>query len=739
MGFDLPAFHAGDPAGTFDSDGKLRVGEKFTRSLNAIIGELKRRRKVAVAPPLTFSDGPDGRAFGLSVPKKIWGKLAGSSSPYSFAQQEWNGTAWQDAAGGIRGTAYEANGLPALNGKVVRLVPGAKTEWLFQWYGVGCVNSKVTTTTADCNGPLSGVAITLYQGGALQTLTSKVFGSGYTSAPTCNVIGDGSCAAVRAVFSSGSGSGNTTSTGTPSTLANDATVGTETWNIPGALGIADVSLSGADNTKYLKVTGFSGLSGVPSGATITGLKATVTGNLTDDRALDWHVKWVKGGAISGSDLAPGSPGGDISGGTLVYGGSTDTGGLSLVGSDVTASNFGIVLSFQLGSHSDTVTISNIVIEVWWNDPGGITDFVIDDGGLGYVMPGTTISLCGGGGTGASVAVGTVSARTTAGTCTTATGVQSIILNYDGILAPGGSGYTNGTGYALSFTGGGGTGAAGTFDVVGGKIKNVALTAGGSGYTSTPTPVWSAAGTPTRAAVATVTIGATCDTTISSAGTYLVRGVAGDGRVRAQCLNLPCPFAGVSLNMSYYDFRVQDCHGNGLSGATVEVFYGCISLGSTTSDASGIARIVPSLAAVPTFVSVTYEGVTNTKTASGFPFPGWRFNVLGYCTPLVFKLVTELGATGVHDLCNAGAPLSGATVTFAKHSDSTSLGTGTTDATGTITPISLSAPLDQTDSVDYTISKTGFESTSGTIAASFWLSNCVVDLDSFLLHTGNNCA
>jgi len=53
------------------------------------------------------------------------------------------------------------------------------------------------------------------------------------------------------------------------------------------------------------------------------------------------------------------------------------------------------------------------------------------------------------------------------------------------LTAAGSGYTNGT-YALSFTGGGGTGAAGTYTVSGNVVTSISLTAEGSGYTSTPT-------------------------------------------------------------------------------------------------------------------------------------------------------------------------------------------------------------------------------------------------------------
>ena len=51
------------------------------------------------------------------------------------------------------------------------------------------------------------------------------------------------------------------------------------------------------------------------------------------------------------------------------------------------------------------------------------------------------------------------------------------------LVSGGTGYTTG---ALIFTGGGGTGAAGTFIASAGVITSVTLTAAGSGYTSAPT-------------------------------------------------------------------------------------------------------------------------------------------------------------------------------------------------------------------------------------------------------------
>ena len=53
------------------------------------------------------------------------------------------------------------------------------------------------------------------------------------------------------------------------------------------------------------------------------------------------------------------------------------------------------------------------------------------------------------------------------------------------VAAAGTGGTNGT-YALTFTGGGGSGATGYFTVATGSINLVIITAPGSGYTSAPT-------------------------------------------------------------------------------------------------------------------------------------------------------------------------------------------------------------------------------------------------------------
>jgi hypothetical protein len=103
----------------------------------------------------------------------------------------------------------------------------------------------------------------------------------------------------------------------------------------------------------------------------------------------------------------------------------------------------------------TATISN----------AAVASVSLTNGGSNYTTaPAVTVT---GGGTGSGA---TVTSRLTAGPVTSLT-IQS------------GAGYTPGLGYALAITGDG-TGATGTFDVdSAGRVVNLVLTAGGSGYTT----------------------------------------------------------------------------------------------------------------------------------------------------------------------------------------------------------------------------------------------------------------
>lgn len=70
-----------------------------------------------------------------------------------------------------------------------------------------------------------------------------------------------------------------------------------------------------------------------------------------------------------------------------------------------------------------------------------------------------------------------------------------VFNFGGVTGVGnivgGTGYANS--FAVTFTGGGGTGAAGTATAKAGIIQSVAMTAQGTGYTSAPVAVFTAGG------------------------------------------------------------------------------------------------------------------------------------------------------------------------------------------------------------------------------------------------------
>lgn len=81
---------------------------------------------------------------------------------------------------------------------------------------------------------------------------------------------------------------------------------------------------------------------------------------------------------------------------------------------------------------------------------------------------------------------------------------------------GGIGYTSAPG--VSFSGGGGTGAAGTAVVTNGRITGINITNGGTGYTSAPTIAFTGGGGTGAAATATITGDAVTSASITNGGT-----------------------------------------------------------------------------------------------------------------------------------------------------------------------------------------------------------------------------
>jgi len=110
-----------------------------------------------------------------------------------------------------------------------------------------------------------------------------------------------------------------------------------------------------------------------------------------------------------------------------------------------------------------------------------------------------------------------------------------------VVTNGGSGYTGP--FAVTFTGGGGTGAAATATVGGGVVLSVAVTNGGSGYTSAPTPVFTAGGGTNAAA--TVLLGPGIPVRISATRAAYFTTALVLGRNAARSVNTGNAYIGVT--------------------------------------------------------------------------------------------------------------------------------------------------------------------------------------------------
>lgn len=295
---------------------------------------------------------------------------------------------------------------------------------------------------------------------------------------------------------------------------------------------------------------------------------------------------------------------------------------------------------------------------------------VTNGGSGYRLP--VVSFSGGAfGSGASaLATGAVSGFSILGT---------------------GSGYTNGTGYSLSFVGGSGSGAAGTFDVVGGAITNLVITNGGSNYRSSPSVSFSAAGGGTGAfAIPTLTI--TAITLLTGGSVYM------------------SPTVTIADNLGFG------------SGATATATASTIGCGVTITDGGSGYTSAPSVsisggsgsgAAGTAFINKVLCITVPDGTYDGeFSASGWvTLDITGQTMPAgpaagpIFLFPT--GAHTYHNCtvldANTGLPISGATVTLQNANASASC---TTDIHGKC-DLTLGFDEDSGYILTATISATGY--------------------------------
>ncbi len=132
----LPDFKANQPFGKPGSSSRLVLRQEDADLLNAVIGELRRAGNLTGTPPVYIDSTASERRIALAGQKGFSALLSGSTSPYSFAEQDATaGGGWAATPGGRTGTntAYELNAKASLGGKVVWLEPGYPDDYRFQY------------------------------------------------------------------------------------------------------------------------------------------------------------------------------------------------------------------------------------------------------------------------------------------------------------------------------------------------------------------------------------------------------------------------------------------------------------------------------------------------------------------------------------------------------------------------------------------------------------------------------
>lgn len=165
------------------------------------------------------------------------------------------------------------------------------------------------------------------------------------------------------------------------TGANDTSIGTKAWSSVTNIYSSDNNWAkinpdpgSSTTTNYLKATNFGFT--IPSGATIDGIQVEIERKsiLNQSYAFteDATVKLVKGGTISGSNLAKAGywPTEDS---YTTYGGASSLWGLSWTDSDINSSTFGVVISvilYEAGKFYGEARVDHIRITVYYTEGGG---------------------------------------------------------------------------------------------------------------------------------------------------------------------------------------------------------------------------------------------------------------------------------------------------------------------------------------------------------------------------------
>ncbi len=594
-------------------------------------------------------------------------------------------------AGGSGFTSVPAVSITGGGGGAANALLGVGTVTL----GVGGTGyTSVPTVTTTGGSPTTAATLAARVGTTAVNVTTA--GSGYTSFPTVTFTGGGTGSArlgVNVVTVTAGGSGYT---GLPTVTFSTGSVSTALGT--GALGVNTLTLSthGAGYTSVPTVTLAGGTTTATATATLS--VQTVTANGAGAGYTSVPTVTISGGGGTGA-TATATVGVSLIAlvtatgtGTATFTGDPAGGSTSTIGGTVYTwhgSSGGCGATANCIIHGGSTTQDAENLEAAINDNAGQCGFT-SGGACFYNVTAANPSAS----ATAAGAVTTVTNKTTGSiTFSTTATAHTLSPTTGSIPAPGNGsvGCTNGAAEPVTFAGAGGTGAAGTANVTGGKVTSVTLTNAGSGYTaiplftapgcttqpsetvtakvtgvgvsangsnftSVPTVAFSASGA-TTAATATAVLGVQ-SLTLTTAGTgysaipTVAFSTSGSTTAATGTATLKVVSVSVTAAGSYTTFPTVTINGNGGSGTTATITAKVVGVTMTTQGSSTTYPIVSftgggGTGAAASVTAATVESVTATAPGSGYgSVPGISFTTSGSSASATATAVMEVSSVTI---------------------------------------------------------------------------------------------
>lgn len=149
-----------------------------------------------------------------------------------------------------------------------------------------------------------------------------------------------------------------TSFTSPTTATNDTGIGTTAWTITSVTNC--VCPVDKTTSNYLEMTGYG--FDIPTGATISGIEATITCSSSGSDTL--YVQIMKSNNVVGTSKSV------FPLATTAFGDSSDSWGTGWTEADVEASGFGVAIWVIGGSNGNTVNVTGATIRITYTTGGG---------------------------------------------------------------------------------------------------------------------------------------------------------------------------------------------------------------------------------------------------------------------------------------------------------------------------------------------------------------------------------